>query len=354
MRLTDLSIRKLLLLPSGQKIQYDDGLPGFGVRISQKSKAFIVTYGKDRKRKTLGKFPDMSLSDARKAAKRILAHQTPYNTSFSYSDASEDFLEASKLKNRSTTYGEYKRYLNAYETSKKLEDISRRDIQEHLKMYSDMPSSYAHALTAFKVFFNWAIRHEMCEKHPLAGERAVMPKARERVLTTDEIKEIWNYEFTPFSNILKLLIVTGQRRGEIASLHSNWINEDVIIFPEDVMKNKKSHTLPVGELTKQFLKGEGLLFGNTKGTSFSGWSKAKIRIDKNVKIPDWTIHDIRRTFSTIHAELGTPVHVTEKLLAHSSGTISGVAAVYNRHTYLKEMRDAVAKYEKFISKLIAI
>ena len=73
MKLTDISVRQLKLLPRGQKIVYDDALPGFGVRVSQKSKAFIVTYGKERTRKTIGRYPDISLSGARQAARRLLA-----------------------------------------------------------------------------------------------------------------------------------------------------------------------------------------------------------------------------------------------------------------------------------------
>ena len=66
----------------------------------------------------------------------------------------------------------------------------------------------------------------------------------------------------------------------------------------------------------------------------------------------YTLHDLRRTFATIHAKIGTPIHVTEKLLNHVSGTISGVAAVYNRHSYMDEMRTAVAEYDAYLEKLI--
>ena len=68
---------------------------------------------------------------------------------------------------------------------------------------------------------------------------------------------------------------------------------------------------------------------------------------------DYTLHDLRRTFATIHAKIGTPIHVTEKLLNHVTGTVSGVAAVYNRHTYLEEMKAAVTEYDKYIAKLKA-
>ena len=89
-----------------------------------------------------------------------------------------------------------------------------------------------------------------------------------------------------------------------------------------------------------------------KGTVFNGWGKSKAQIDAKLENVDpFTLHDLRRTFATIHAKIGTPIHVTEKLLNHVSGTISGVAAVYNRHSYLDEMRDAIEQYDGYVSGL---
>lgn len=85
-------------------------------------------------------------------------------------------------------------------------------------------------------------------------------------------------------------------------------------------------------------------------TVFNGWSKSKERLKAD--IPPWTLHDLRRTFSSNLAALGTPIHVTEKLLNHASGTISGVAAVYNRHTYFDEMRQAILTYEIHLAQLL--
>jgi integrase len=137
--------------------------------------------------------------------------------------------------------------------------------------------------------------------------------------------------------------LTGQRRGELTAIQDDWIT-DVITFPATVTKNKHEHVLPYGEFTKQFLK----------PYSFNGWSKSKKRLDKAIEIPHWTIHDLRRTMATIHAELGTPVHVTEKLLNHVSGTHGGIVGIYQRHAYLPEMKKAVETYETYIAKLVSL
>ena len=88
-------------------------------------------------------------------------------------------------------------------------------------------------------------------------------------------------------------------------------------------------------------------------TPFNGWSKGKVALDKRANIAPWTLHDLRRTFATDLAALGTPPHVTEKLLNHVSGTVSGVAAIYNRHAYMDEMRAAIDAWEKRLSAILA-
>ena len=85
---------------------------------------------------------------------------------------------------------------------------------------------------------------------------------------------------------------------------------------------------------------------------FNGWGKAKVRLDKASGVSDWTLHDLRRTYATLHAQIGTPIHVIERLLNHVSGTLSGVAGIYNRYSYQDEMAKAVVAYTAYIRKLV--
>ncbi len=87
---------------------------------------------------------------------------------------------------------------------------------------------------------------------------------------------------------------------------------------------------------------------------FNGWGKPKAALDKACGVIDWTLHDLRRTYSSTMAALGVPQVVVEKLLNHvSGGTLSPIASVYNRHAYMNEMREAVLRYEAYLSTLIA-
>ncbi|WP_226804128.1 site-specific integrase [Amylibacter sp. SFDW26] len=189
-------------------------------------------------------------------------------------------------------------------------------------------------------------------------------KPRERVLTDAELAEVFTkahiHQYS-FGRIVTLLILTGMRRNEVAHLEWDWIDPDerIITLPSTLTKNKHTHTIPYGSLTFEPLEGlsknSKSLFPSVseKGTVFNGWGKSKARFDKELEnVEPYTLHDLRRTFATVHAKIGTPIHVTEKLLNHVSGTISGVAAVYNRHSYMDEMRTAVTAYDKYLENLI--
>ena len=349
MKLTDLSIRKLKLPKTGRKIYFDDSLPGFGVRVSTKYKSFIVLYGRDgiRRYQTIGRYPALPLSEARREAMGLLATQPFIRSNTRYDEAVRNYLFDCESKNRPETIRQYRTYLDI-PWNKKVSDVNRSDVLKHLNTLKDRPSAYIHALTSLKVFFNWCLRNEIIDKHPIAGEKTTPIPARDRVLLPEEIQAVWNYDSPHFSTIIKLCLLTGQRRSEIASIVPDWIHEDVLTFPVEITKNKRRHAIPISPLAIDLL--EGVPFG--KHGAWNGWSNGKRRIDKYVDIPHWTIHDLRRTFSTIHAEIGTPIHITEKLLNHASGSVSGVAGVYNRYSYLDEMRQAQDKYEHCLMNIV--
>src|SRR5690606_22371053 len=97
-----------------------------------------------------------------------------------------------------------------------------------------------------------------------------------------------------------------------------------------------------------------LLFPSERtGGRISGWNKLKAAFDKRCQIAPWTLHDLRRTFATLHARIGTPPHITERLLNHkTSSTLTPIAKVYNKHQYFNEMRAAMEAYDAYISRLI--
>jgi integrase len=186
--------------------------------------------------------------------------------------------------------------------------------------------------------------------------------SRGRVLTDEELVEIYRAAKairSPYGAIVQLLILTGQRRTEIASLRRDYVDLDAntICLPSGLAKNAREHLFPIGALSVELLsktcRRGGLLFParGTTDAPFSGWSKSKVALDKICGVTAWTLHDLRRTFATKMAALGTPIHVTERLLNHVSGGISGIVAVYNRHTYMGEMQEALEKYDRHLFEL---
>jgi len=326
-RLTDLAIQRLPIPAKGQKTYFEG--QGFGVRVScGGSKTFVMVYGKDRRLKSLGRYPAVSLKAARQEAQKFLATLSPgTKPDKSLKEAREAFYAQSELRNRPATTTNYKHFLNRL-TKTKLADVTKDDL-----------GHTAHAIMAGKVFFNYCLRQGWVDRNPFAHER-VSYGQRSRVLTDSEIKLVWAYDDPPFTDHLKLLLLTGQRRKQFSDFEER---DDSIFFPARIMKGKADHVVPLLPEAKAVI-------AHLK--PFNSWSKAKARLDEEVKIPHWTIHDLRRTFATIMARLGTPIQVTEKILAHRSGTISGVTAIYNRHTYEEEAREALRNLEVYLTAML--
>ena len=139
MRLTDITIRNLKHPDKGQKVYFDSSTPGFGVRTSKRYKSFVVYFGsrENRRFKTLGRYPDLSLQDARKEAKRYLVSQVSSVSAQSqkYADVVSEYLADCKSRNRPKTVTEYIYYLNSFASKKRIGDITRADVKAHLVIY---------------------------------------------------------------------------------------------------------------------------------------------------------------------------------------------------------------------------
>ena len=370
-RLTDLTIQRLTLPSNGQITYWDTLTPGFGIRCSAKTKSFVVMFGERRRLKTLGKYPELSLVEARKEARRFRAQYEEHPDLLSskpipFVEAKDRFLADCALRNKPRTVSDYRRLLNRHFTwSSAIGEVSRRQVMSATANLAATPSEQAHAYVAIRTMMNWCVQHGFIDRSPVPSI-SYKSQPRDHVLSEPELKEVLSHarEFAyPFGPIISLILLTGQRRGEIAALEWNWINQvdRTITFPGSITKNKRTHVLPYGEFVAQVIEtvpelGSHLFPSRSeKGTVFNGWGKAKARFDEKLEgVESYTLHDLRRTFATTHAKMGTPIHVTEKLLNHVSGAISGVAAVYNRHSYLDEMRTAMHTYDNYLKDSLSL
>lgn len=367
--ITDATIRTTAPPPTGTITIWDASLRNFGLRVSSGgAKSFIVLVASGS-RKAIGRYPIISLAEARSEARRILAEKTltktrPGRTPFH--EALTNYLTGLAPRNRSTTHKETSRLLNKHFLPKlrhkPLADIVAADITKIIDALADVPGEANHAFSAIKTFLRWTSGRGLIPYSPIADMRPPSrPVSRDRVLSGEELKAVWigagERLFGPF---VRLLITLGSRRGEIAALRWSWIDEEnkVISFPREAMKAARPHVIPYGNIATAILAGiprTGELLFPARGadTPMSGFSKAKAAVDTRVKIEPWSLHDLRRTFATNLAALGVRIEVTEMLLGHTSGKLGGIVSIYQRFDWLEPMREAVAFWENRLARILA-
>jgi len=252
---------------------------------------------------------------------------------------------------------------------RRIQEICKRDVLDLLEGITDRgaPIMANRTLAAIRKLFNWCVAREMIEASPCA---LVAPPAaarsRDRVLTDDEIKAAWG-AFSelgyPFGAIAKLLLLTGQRIGEVAGMTAPEIDEAQRqwIIPRERAKNDELHVVPLSEAALQIIAelpriegDDGFLFTTTGRTPVSGFSRAKSKIDELTGpfSEGWTFHDLRRTVASGMARLGISLPVIEKVLNHRSGSFAGVVGVYQRHSFDAEKRAALDAWANFITALV--
>ena len=366
MRLTELGIQSFPLPQKGQKTYFDDVVRGFAVRCSSGgTRSFIVAYGPAQRRntRTIGRHPAISLKEARTEAQRFLTTITPDTSKISVGEARSAFLTHCQTKNKPRTVKDYTRHLFRYLPEGRLTELTRSRLLSIFNSLSDTPGEQAHAYVTTTVFLNWCVAQGYLEHNPIVGIRTIgRINQRHRILTDNELQLILRAAHTepyPFGSIVLLCILTGMRRSEVSNLQWSFIENGVITLPATYTKNHREHILPYGTLTASILAAipriddRPYLFpGRGEAATWNGWGKAKARFDKTHTVIGYTLHDLRRTYASIHAKLSTPIHVIEKLLNHVSGpSFSGIAGVYNRYQYLNEMKAACQRYEDYLHSL---
>jgi integrase len=372
--LTDLSIRSLKC--EARTDYWDAKTAGFGIRVGRRSKVFIAKIA--NRRHTIGLYPGLSLADARRRALALKSEDEPViRSKVTFEQAYEKFKAGHVAAKKPRTQHDYKRVIDKYflpELAKtRLVKITYEKITGITDKLSGTPSEQAHALAVARTFFKWCARPpRRYAPSPLEGLQLTVAKSRNRTLSDEEIVKIWQAaerQGYPHGTVVQLLLLTGQRRGEIAWLNRTWIDgtEGTITLPNWLTKNKREHTFPLGDLAAQIIEtvpcfaSTELLFPTRwdNDRPLSGWSKYKSEMSDGVA--GWTLHDLRRTFATRLAEMKVAPHVVERLLNHKLGSIgnktggivSAVAEVYNRAAYMAEMREAIALFEKRIAALIS-
>src|SRR5262249_6381825 len=208
----------------------------------------------------------------------------------------------------------------------------------------------------------WAAQQGKVTANPVAFTEKRKEQARDRVLAAAELATIWQaLPDSDYGRIVKLLMLTGQRRNEIGGF--GW-SEDGLEngegnIPAERTKNGRAHMVPISKTVRAILTAQPRMaerdhvFGRGDGDGFNGWSASKAALDETLaKMDAWTLHDLRRTCATGMAELGVAPHVVELVLNHQSGHRGGIAGVYNHAVNGKERRAALDQWDKHIADLL--
>jgi integrase len=404
LRLTASAVERFQPPASGQVEYYDTHLPAFGLRVSYSgTKAWFVMTRVAGKltRITLGRYPALSLAAARDKARLVVEHAK---------GGSDPRLMAAeerrrKAKERLTTFGsvaarfmtsyvepelrpntarEYRRVLQGPDTrdwaSRPISSIAKHDVVDLLSGIEQRgaPAAANRALAYLSKFFNWCVEQDLVPVSPTSRVRpSSSPRSRDRVLTEDELIWIWRAldEFPgPFGPLFKILLLTGQRRSEVAGMRWDelrWLGSEEALWdlPGSRTKNGQPHLVPLAAPVQALLTAmpqtSPLVFTTTGSTAVSGFSRAKSLLDARITearradgrspLPCWTLHDLRRTMVTVMNErLGVQPHVVEAVVNHMNGTAKrGVAGVYNRALYLNERRQALLGWADYVNMVAA-
>jgi integrase len=377
-----------LKLPEGKSelLVFDDTLPGFGVRLRAGGKrSWIAQYrtGRQQRRLSLGTVEAVDAAEARKRAKASFARvqlghdpqaekieaRTPKARELTLSDAVEKYLPYVERKLKAATYSgvvlhlrKHWSPLHAYE----LQNLERRHVAAELSQIAASSGPYGanRSRAALSALFAWAIGEGLADANPVLGtNKATEETARDRVLSDNEVGLVWRNAGTgQYGAIVRLLLLTAQRREEIAAMQ--WselrLDEGLWSLPASRTKNGRAHDAPLSQPTIEILRaqreqpGRELVFGEGAGP-FQGWSNAKKALDKRLQAAGmtapWRLHDLRRTAATRMNELGVLPHVVEAVLNHISGQKAGVAGIYNRASYAAEKRQTLDLWAEHVLAL---
>jgi integrase len=375
-------------LPTSAKdvIYWDQGCPGFGVKVTPKGrKVFVVLYrtagaGSQLRKFTIGPYGRVTLHQARVAAQKIFAARLEgrdpavekrearrRTVEDGVGDLIEAFIAQHVSQNRSVR--EISRLLSREFGSawgnRSIHGLKKRDVIDVVSGIEDRgaPVAANKALKTIKTFFRWCVGRAVLDQSPADGIPLPSKEtARDRVLSDDELarvivgaREIGG----PYGGIVEILALTGQRREEVSECPWDELDLDGQIWtlPKSRAKNDKAHLVHLSHQSVAILKRvkkekKAPFVFSVYGTKpFQDFSNAKRELNRICGVKDWRLHDLRRTCVSGMARLGVPPHVADKILNHQGGTISGVAAVYQRHDFLSERKEALKIWGAHVAEI---
>ena len=404
-KLSEETVKRLPIPDTGNRITYFAGATiqgakaprGFGVRVTANgTRAFVLNYrlrGREH-RFTIGAWPDWSalkaVREARNLRQRVdrgenpIEDRTPSPTTVTVASILDDFM-ARHVRNKNQPLRSADEYESAFNRLVKprignlgIYEVRRSHVIKMLDEIEDAngPVMADRTLAYVRKAFNWyATRDDQFNVPIVRGMARVKPKerARTRILSDDEIRILWPVldEAGTFGALARTLLLTAQRRDEVAHMQHNEIGrEGIWAIPAERYKTKRPNFVPLSKAALAVIAAQpkhedcNYVFPSRAKTPYSGFGKSKAKLDKAVfavmkkqarkgakvePMPNWTLHDLRRTAKTLMVRAGVRSDISERVLGH---VIAGVEGTYDRHSYADEKRDALEKLAEMIERIL--
>jgi integrase len=379
-------------LPPGSAL-WDTEVRGFGVRRQTGGTFFYLRYaiGSRQKMRSIGRFGSpWTVEQARRHALQALGQAVSGSDPFAakaqgdtFSTLAEVYIARQQSRLAPSTLRALTLYLRTSAkplAARALSEITRKDIAACLadiERDSGAPSRNR-ARAALSALFAFAIAEGHLDTNPVAGTGKAQETSRDRVLTDAELAAIWHaLPPTVYGDVVRLLMLTGQRRMEIGGLR--WSEIDftarVINLPATRTKNGRAHQVPLSQAAYDILAArhtvlfdrvphsppvngtaDGLVFGTTGQRGYNGWSDGKLTLDRKLGpgFQPFCHHDARRTVASGMARLGINLPVIERVLNHVSGSFAGIVGVYQRHDFAEEKRQALELWATHLSTIVGL
>jgi len=352
-------------------------VPGFGVRIGKRERTYFLMHRdaeRVQRRLTIGSAATMTLAEARRiASERREGKRETGRDPLPFREAAERWLRQHPVSPKTR---EERRSMMDHDAipafgSRPVDAVTRREVIALVDEVVERgaPVQANRVFEMLRAFFNWCVSKDIIERSPCDGaKRPTREESRERSLTPDEVRRFWRAtEATGgFRDLFRLMLVTAQRESEVGKMRWSEVDLDARtwMIPAGRAKNDRAHEVHLTDQAVEILdareRRSSFVFPsarpnkvNVGRTALSGFSRAKLRLDAAME-PDepWKLHDLRRTVTTMLAEAGVPPHVADRVLNHRSGTIKGVARVYNRYDYRREARQALEAWSDRLSAIV--
>lgn len=372
--LTDTKIAAIKPPASGQEEHPDHKVTGLRLRVGaggKKTWTLRRRVGAKVINKKIGTYPATSLAAARKAAEKMIEAIEREGTTDAidrtFGDVATAWVEkVAKPKNDSWKLQERRLEMHVlpHWRDRRIAEIRRGDVRDLLDGIEGdvLPNR---VLTIVKTVFRYALSRDWIEASPVEG--IAKPKAeaeRDRVLTMDEIKRLWigsDLSGYPFGHFLRMLMLTGQRRTEVASMRWSDIDMDAAtwVLSAAETKSDRAHLVPLSAPAIAILEAVPRLgdyvFTTDGENHFQGFAKAKATLDQFIAgtsepLSAWTLHDLRRSAATHMVRLGVSETVVSRVLNHARQGVT--AKVYALHSYAPEKRHALDAWAAEVLRVV--